>query len=69
MPDLLAQSLAAVSYIHGLGMIHRDIKGPNFLISENQQLKLADFGVAVQLKDGVSTGFTYLKKIVGINFG
>jgi serine/threonine protein kinase len=35
----------ALAYIHGEGMMHRDIKTANlFLTGPNHQLKLGDFG-------------------------
>jgi serine/threonine protein kinase len=41
------QILKAVSYIHSIGIIHRDIKSANILIQNGQVLKLADFGFAM----------------------
>ncbi|CAN6580060.1 hypothetical protein ACFX13_032207 [Malus domestica] len=34
------------AYVHGLGLIHRDLKSDNLLISSDKSIKIADFGVA-----------------------
>ncbi|KAH7687961.1 Dual-specificity kinase protein [Dioscorea alata] len=33
-------------YVHGLGLIHRDLKSDNLLIFADKSIKIADFGVA-----------------------
>ncbi|KAK3015546.1 hypothetical protein RJ639_006228 [Escallonia herrerae] len=35
-----------MEYVHGLGLIHRDLKSDNLLISSDKSIKIADFGVA-----------------------
>lgn len=35
-----------MEYVHGLGLIHRDLKSDNLLISADKSIKIADFGVA-----------------------
>ena len=40
------QMCSALAYAHERGVIHRDIKPGNFLIAQNGQLKLSDFGLA-----------------------
>lgn len=36
----------ALEVVHGLGVVHRDVKPGNVLIAESGQVKLADFGIA-----------------------
>ncbi len=40
------QMCAALEYLHLNGVIHRDLKPANFLLDEQGQLKLSDFGLA-----------------------
>ena len=36
--------VSALSYLHQRDVIHRDIKPENLLLSQDDQLKIADFG-------------------------
>ena len=54
LPDIIStarQLCAALQHAHDQGIIHRDIKPENVLITENDQIKLMDFGLA---RSGVS---------------
>ena len=44
--DLLEPVLSALSAAHDAGIVHRDIKPENVLISDDGQVKVADFGLA-----------------------
>ncbi|MBC5767360.1 protein kinase domain-containing protein [Ramlibacter albus] len=43
---IAAQLLAALHFAHGLGVVHRDIKPSNVMITDDQRLKVCDFGIA-----------------------
>lgn len=43
---LLRQILDALSYIHGEGVIHRDLKPKNIFIDQARNIKIGDFGLA-----------------------
>jgi serine/threonine protein kinase len=47
--SIMAMVLKGLDYIHSKNLIHRDIKGANILINEQGIVKIADFGVGVQL--------------------
>lgn len=44
--DISMQIFAALEHAHNNGIIHRDIKPQNILISKNGRIKVTDFGIA-----------------------
>ncbi len=44
---VMEQVLCGLAEAHRLGMVHRDVKPENVLISETREVKVADFGLAV----------------------
>lgn len=43
---IVLQLLDALDYSHSRGVVHRDIKPANIMITEDGQIKVADFGIA-----------------------
>ena len=45
----------AIQYLHEEGLVHKDIKSPNFLIMADDTLKLGDFGFAARINESHPT--------------
>lgn len=66
---VVAQVCRALDYAHGktgtdgrpLGIVHRDVSPQNVLVSEQGEVKLADFGIAKALRKRESTGAGVVK--------
>ena len=52
---LIRQIAIGLKHIHGLGIVHRDIKFGNILVSSHGNIKIADFGASVDLSTKKST--------------
>ena len=42
----MSQTAAAVAHLHSRGVVHRDLKADNVLLTANGDVKLGDFGLA-----------------------
>lgn len=54
--DLLVQVLRALSYLHRRGVIHRDLKSSNVLVSD--RVRVLDFGIAAHRGEGAMAAGT-----------
>jgi serine/threonine-protein kinase len=62
--DLTAEIAAALDFSHQHGIIHRDIKPGNVMLTQNGQVKVMDFGIARALASGAST-MTQTSAVIG----
>lgn len=54
--ELLEPVVCALAAAHAAGLIHRDVKPENVLISDRGQIKVADFGLARAVTAATNTG-------------
>lgn len=49
---LITELVSVLKYCHEMGVVHRDVKPENILLTAAGKLKLADFGLAVRITTG-----------------
>jgi CTD kinase subunit alpha len=58
LKSLMKQLLEGLGFIHRRGVLHRDLKGSNILLSKHGELKIADFGLARFYARGRNNDYT-----------
>ncbi|HET7481485.1 MAG TPA: protein kinase [Actinomycetota bacterium] len=53
---IAAQVADALSHAHAAGLIHRDVKPHNVIVSEDDRIKVTDFGIARAIGESALTG-------------
>jgi serine/threonine-protein kinase len=53
--DVLSQTLAALGHAHRQGIVHRDVKPENLMVTRDGDVKVADFGLARAYADAQIT--------------
>ncbi|KAI8601838.1 kinase-like domain-containing protein, partial [Dissophora ornata] len=58
---IVAEVALGLGYLHSQGIVHRDVKGLNILLSKHDQAKLCDFGIAKTMASATCAS-TFIRK-------
>ncbi|OIT33391.1 PREDICTED: serine/threonine-protein kinase PEPKR2-like isoform X1 [Nicotiana attenuata] len=52
--NVIKDLMLVIRYCHEMGVVHRDVKPENVLLTTSGQVKVSDFGLAMRISDGQS---------------
>ena len=63
--EIASDVAEALSSAHNAGLVHRDIKLGNIIVSDDGQVKVADFGIATALARRTGDNLTHIGSVMG----
>ena len=63
--EIAADVAEALSSAHSAGLVHRDVKLGNIIVSDDGQVKVADFGIATALARRTGDNLTHIGSVMG----
>jgi serine/threonine-protein kinase len=65
LESILIAAAKALDYMHDQGWVHRDIKPDNYLVREDNEVRLIDFNLSQRIKKGLAKLFGGKGKVQG----
>jgi serine/threonine-protein kinase len=65
LDTILMECAQALEHMHDKGWVHRDIKPDNFLVDENNHIRLIDFTLSMRVKTGLGKLFGNKAPVAG----
>jgi serine/threonine protein kinase len=65
LDTILLECAGALEHLHNKGWVHRDIKPDNFLVDEENHIRLIDFNLTRKIKSGLSKLFSNKMPVQG----